>query len=101
MSPERESSEDAPSIRVFFGDLRKMTAKEIADGEVSLIVTSPPYYNAPFDYPGLFPTYDDYLALIRSFVWSRSASQILRMALNSSRPGPAIRAPWLGSIPSP
>jgi DNA modification methylase len=67
MSPERESSEDAPSIRVFFGDLRKMTAKEIADGEVSLIVTSPPYYNAPFDYPGLFPTYDDYLNLIRSF----------------------------------
>jgi DNA modification methylase len=67
MSPERESSEDAPSIRVFFGDLRKMTTKEIADGEVSLIVTSPPYYNAPFDYPDLFPDYDDYLNLIRSF----------------------------------
>jgi DNA modification methylase len=67
MSPERESSEDAPSIRVFFGDLRKMETKEIADGEVSLIVTSPPYYNAPFDYPDLFPDYDDYLNLIRSF----------------------------------
>jgi DNA modification methylase len=44
-----------------------MTSREVADGEVSLIVTSPPYYNAPFDYPDLFPTYDDYLALIRSF----------------------------------
>jgi len=67
MSPERESSKDHPSILVFFGDLRKMTSREIADGEVSLIVTSPPYYNAPFDYPDLFPTYDDYLDLIRSF----------------------------------
>jgi len=44
-----------------------MTSREIADGEVSLIVTSPPYYNAPFDYPDLFPTYDDYLDLIKSF----------------------------------
>ena len=67
MNPERESSKDPPSILVFFGDLRKMTSREIADGEVSLIVTSPPYYNAPFDYPDLFPTYDDYLDLIRSF----------------------------------
>jgi DNA modification methylase len=67
MSPERESSKDPPSIRVFFGDLRKMTSREVADGEVSLIVTSPPYYNAPFDYPDLFSTYDDYLDLIRSF----------------------------------
>src|SRR3989475_2489487 len=67
MSPERESSKEPASILVFFGDLRKMTSREIADGEVSLIVTSPPYYNAPFDYPDLFPTYDDYLDLIRSF----------------------------------
>src|SRR5438094_7355928 len=67
MSPESESSKDPPSILVFFGDFRKMTSREIADGEVSLIVTSPPYYNAPFDYPDLFPTYDDYLDMIRSF----------------------------------
>ena len=67
MSPERESSKDLLSILVFFGDLRKMTSREIADGEVSLIVTSPPYYNAPFDYPDLFPTYGNYLDLIRSF----------------------------------
>src|SRR2546422_4616026 len=62
-----ESSKDASSIRVFFGDLRKMTSTEVADDEVSLIVTSPPYFNAPFDYPDLFPSYEDYLELIRSF----------------------------------
>src|SRR3989441_9583408 len=67
MNPASESSKDASSIRVFFGDLRKMTSTEVADGEVSLIVTSPPYFNAPFDYPDLFPSYQDYLDLIRSF----------------------------------
>jgi DNA modification methylase len=67
MSPEREHSQKNPGLRVFFGDLRKMTSGEVADGEVSLIVTSPPYFNAPFDYPDLFPNYDDYLGLIRSF----------------------------------
>jgi DNA modification methylase len=66
LSP-RSRNAKVPSLRVFFGDLRKMTSREIADGEVSLIVTSPPYYNAPFDYPDLFPTYDDYLDLLRSF----------------------------------
>jgi DNA modification methylase len=44
-----------------------MTSTEVADGDVSLIVTSPPYFNAPFDYPDLFPSYEDYLDLIRSF----------------------------------
>jgi len=67
MSSEGEYSQKNPGLRVFFGDLRKMTSREIADGEVSLIVTSPPYFNAPFDYPDLFPNYDDYLGLIRSF----------------------------------
>jgi DNA modification methylase len=67
MSSKSGSSTDIPGIRVFFGDLRKMTSTEISDGEVSLVVTSPPYYNAPFDYPDLFPSYDDYLGLIRSF----------------------------------
>jgi len=39
--------------------------KEIGDGEVHLMVTSPPYYNAPFDYPDLFNSYDEYKELIR------------------------------------
>jgi site-specific DNA-methyltransferase (adenine-specific) len=67
MNQASETSRDAPSVRVFFGNLRKMTSTEVADGEVSLIVTSPPYFNAPFDYPDLFPSYEDYLRLIKSF----------------------------------
>ena len=67
MSSKSRSSRDVPLLRVFFGDLRRMTSTEVAHGEVSLIVTSPPYFNAPFDYPDLFPSYEDYLDLIRSF----------------------------------
>ena len=44
-----------------------MSSREVNDGEVSLIVTSPPYFNAPFDYPDLFPSYENYLDLVRSF----------------------------------
>ncbi len=67
MRPKSESSKGPSSIRVFFGDLGKITSGEVADGEVSLIVTSPPYFNAPFDYPDLFPSYENYLDLIWSF----------------------------------
>jgi DNA modification methylase len=38
--------------RVVFGDCRTM--KEIPSESIQLTITSPPYYNAPFDYPGLF-----------------------------------------------
>lgn len=51
--------------RVVFGDCRTM--KEIPDGSVHLMVTSPPYYNAPFDYPGLFKDYDEFLSLMHAF----------------------------------
>ncbi|MBX0310634.1 MAG: site-specific DNA-methyltransferase [Sulfurihydrogenibium sp.] len=34
---------------------------ELQDGSVHLVVTSPPYFNAPFDYPDLFESYEDYL----------------------------------------
>ncbi len=40
------------------------TMKEIEDANVHLMVTSPPYFNAPFDYSGLFQSYDEYLELI-------------------------------------
>jgi DNA modification methylase len=39
---------------------------EIPKGSVHLMVTSPPYFNAPFDYPGLFKSYDEFLDLIRA-----------------------------------
>lgn len=66
MTAKKRSAGDADALRIYFGDIRKIDSSDIRDGEVSLIVTSPPYYNAPFDYPGLFPDYNDYLELIRS-----------------------------------
>ncbi len=41
--------------------------EEIADETVHLMVTSPPYFNAPFDYKGLFKNYDQYLGVLRRF----------------------------------
>jgi len=37
---------------------------EIPDESIQLMVTSPPYFNAPFDYPDLFKDYDEFLRLI-------------------------------------
>ncbi len=48
--------------RVVFGDCRKMI--EVPDGSIQLTVTSPPYYNAPFDYPNMFRNYDEFLELM-------------------------------------
>jgi len=67
LSLDNSKKKGSLSLKIFFGDIRKMTPNEVADGEVALIVTSPPYYNAPFDYPDLFPSYEDYLDLIRAF----------------------------------
>lgn len=49
--------------KIIFADCRDM--KEIKDGEVQLVVTSPPYFNAPFDYKGFFKNYDEFLQLIK------------------------------------
>lgn len=51
--------------KIVFGDCRNM--EEIPNGTVHLMVTSPPYYNAPFDYPGLFKSYDEFLGLMKNF----------------------------------
>ncbi len=40
---------------------------KITDESIHLMVTSPPYYNAPFDYPGLFKDYNEFLALLEDF----------------------------------
>jgi DNA modification methylase len=45
--------------KLIFGDSERMI--ELQDGSVHLVVTSPPYFNAPFDYPDLFESYEDYL----------------------------------------
>lgn len=49
---------------MIFGDAQSMP--EIEDNSVHLVVTSPPYFNAPFDYPGLFESYDNFLTLIQN-----------------------------------
>lgn len=51
--------------RITFGDSRNMS--EIPDESVHLMVTSPPYYNAPFDYPELFRDYNEFLQLMKDF----------------------------------
>ncbi len=42
-----------------------MSMAELPDDSVHLIVTSPPYFNAPFDYKGLFKNYDQYLGVLK------------------------------------
>jgi DNA modification methylase len=49
--------------KIVFGNCRDM--HEISSDSIHLMVTSPPYYNAPFDYPDLFKDYDHFLQLVR------------------------------------
>jgi site-specific DNA-methyltransferase (adenine-specific)/site-specific DNA-methyltransferase (cytosine-N4-specific) len=51
-------------VKVVFGDARDM--RELPSSSVHLVVTSPPYYNSPFDFPNLFSSYDEFLELLRS-----------------------------------
>jgi len=53
-----------PKYDVYFGNANNL--EEVEDGKISLVVTSPPYYNAPFDYEGLFKDYDEYLELLKN-----------------------------------
>ena len=41
-----------------------MSMEELPDNSVHLIITSPPYFNAPFDYKGLFKNYQQYLGVL-------------------------------------
>lgn len=51
-----------------------MSMKEIPDESVHLTVTSPPYFNAPFDYKGVFKNYQQYLCVLR-----RVAKELFRV----------------------
>ncbi len=53
------------SHKLIFGNCMDMS--EISDSSIHLIVTSPPYYNAPFDYDGFFSNYDRYLGVLIHF----------------------------------
>ncbi len=50
--------------RIIFGDAQNMT--ELKDKSIHLVVTSPPYFNAPFDYPDMFGSFDQFLIVIRN-----------------------------------
>jgi modification methylase len=47
---------------------------ELRRESIHFAVTSPPYYNAPFDYPGMYRDYDEYLRML-----SRVADELFRV----------------------
>lgn len=49
--------------KIIFGNC--MSMMELSDESVHFIVTSPPYFNAPFDYKGLFKNYEQYLGMLK------------------------------------
>ncbi|MBI4646875.1 MAG: site-specific DNA-methyltransferase [Bacteroidia bacterium] len=51
--------------KVIFGNC--MSMEELPDNLCHLMVTSPPYFNAPFDYDGFFKTYETFLGVIEKF----------------------------------
>lgn len=51
--------------RLIIGNCASMS--EVEDQSVHLMVTSPPYFNAPFDYRGLYSSYESYLQVLNSF----------------------------------
>jgi site-specific DNA-methyltransferase (adenine-specific) len=54
-----------------------MVMEGIPDESVHLMVTSPPYFNAPFDYKGVFKSYGQYLGVLR-----KVAKEIFRVLKN-------------------
>lgn len=50
--------------KIIFGDCQKMN--ELEDNSIHLVITSPPYFNAPFDYPDLFESYDQFTTIMRN-----------------------------------
>jgi len=61
--------------KVIFGNC--MSMEEVSDQSIHLMVTSPPYFNAPFDYQGLFKSYGQFLGVLRKF-----ASETYRVLQN-------------------
>lgn len=57
---------------LIFGNSTDM--HEVKSDSIDLTVTSPPYYNAPFDYPGMYRDYDEYLSML-----SKNADELFRV----------------------
>jgi len=54
-----------------------MVMEEVPSESVHLMVTSPPYFNAPFDYKGVFKNYGQYLGVLR-----KTTKEIFRVLQN-------------------
>lgn len=54
-----------------------MNMQEIENESIHLVITSPPYFNAPFDYEGMYKNYDQYLNVLESV-----AKEIYRVLKN-------------------
>ena len=52
------------NMKVIIGDSQNL--HELRNDSIQLVVTSPPYFNAPFDYPGLFESYHDFLEMMKN-----------------------------------
>jgi DNA modification methylase len=50
--------------KIIFGNCMNM--QEIGDESVHLMLTSPPYFNAPFDYENLYTSYESYLNVLKA-----------------------------------
>jgi len=60
--------------KIVFGNCISMM--ELSDESIHFIVTSPPYFNAPFDYKDLFENYGQYLGVLRSM--AKEAYRVLQ-----------------------
>jgi site-specific DNA-methyltransferase (adenine-specific) len=69
------SNDMATHHKLIIGNCMSMI--EIPDETVHLMVTSPPYFNAPFDYKHLFKNYDQYLGVL-----NRVAKELFRVLQN-------------------
>lgn len=74
MPPFYFYSQNMDKNLIVFGDAQNM--KEIGDESVHLVVTSPPYFNAPFDYPDMFESYEEFLDIMRNV--SREIMRVLK-----------------------
>jgi site-specific DNA-methyltransferase (adenine-specific) len=59
---------------IIFGN--SMDMSEIENESIQLIITSPPYFNAPFDYNGLFNSYEQYLGVLKNV--ARESFRVLK-----------------------
>ena len=72
-----------------------MVMEEVPTASIHLMVTSPPYFNAPFDYKGLFKGYGQYLEVLRNF--AQETFRVYEKVLGGEFSGSAILTAAVGS----